>query len=319
MLKKIISWADNRLNPVAVKELRQSTNSRVLTTLVIAFLAVQLFFLYLQIFLNDATSFDKRQVIFPTVLMVLVGACIYGIIPSISNRFFKELNGDSIDLIYTTVLSPFAIISGKTLSAIGMIILLYSLCAPFIFISYLFPGIDILTIFWSLWYSFWIIVSVSQLMILVAAMKTSKIMRGIILLIYFGGISIFGIGFLQSMSFGLGRTGIFGYGLVPFLRAPDIFAVLAAADRLSLRPGGSRGYLDPCQPGFMAAGLRRRFLVHRAFICSGPVHVRKHSRSPGRGRGLDDIVDCDLPGIHGGGLRGTRGIRQSSPPLYSAQ
>ena len=193
MFGKIIKWADDRINPIVVKELRQSTNSRVLSVVVIAFLAIQLFCLYTQVFWNDATSFDHRQTIFPIVLLILTASCIYGIIPTISNRFFNELNGDSIDLIYTTVLSPFAVIMGKTLSAMGLIVLLYSLCTPFIFISYLFPGIDIVTILLALWYSFCIITAISQLMIVVATVQTSKIMRSIIMLGYFGGAAIFTI------------------------------------------------------------------------------------------------------------------------------
>ena len=215
MFQKIINWTDDKLNPILVKELRQSTNSRVLTVLVIAFLTIQLFSLYIQLFMDDATSFDSRQVIFQTVLMILVASCIYGIIPTVANRFYGERNGDSIDLIYTTVLSPFAIISGKMLSAMGLIILLYSLCAPFIFISYLFPGVDILTIAWSLWYSFWLVVAIAQVMILVATIKTSKIMRSIILLIYFGIVTIWGFGSIQAIAFSYrsrGLTGAFGLG-----------------------------------------------------------------------------------------------------------
>lgn len=211
MFHKIIDWTDDKINPIMVKELRQSTNSRVLTVLVIAFLTIQLFSLYIQIFLDDATSFDSSQVIFQTVLVILIASCIYGVIPSIANRFYRERNGDSIDLIYTTVLSPFAIISGKMFSAMGLIILLYSLCTPFIFISYLFPGVDILTIVWSLWYSFWIVAAVAQLMILIATIKTSKIMRSIILLMYFGIVTIWGFGLMQTMAYGHhSRGGLFG-------------------------------------------------------------------------------------------------------------
>jgi hypothetical protein len=210
MFHKIINRVDDKLNPILVKELRQSTNSRMLTVLVIAFLGIQLFSLYIQVFMNDATSFDSRQAIFSTVLTILIASCIYGIIPTISNRFYKERNGDSIDLIYTTVLSPFAIITGKMFSAMGLIILLYSLCAPFIFISYLFPGVDILTIAWSLWYSFWLIVAIAQLMILLATIKTSKIMRSIIMLVYFVIATIWGFGLLQAMIFSYHSRGLMG-------------------------------------------------------------------------------------------------------------
>ena len=206
MFQKIINWTDDKLNPILVKELRQSTNSRILTVLVIAFLAIQLFSMYIQIFMNDSTSFDSKQMIFPTVLAILIASCIYGIIPTIGNRFYKERNGDSIDLIYTTVLSPFAVIAGKMFSAMGLIILLYSLCAPFIFISYLFPGIDILTIFWSLWYSFLGVVAIAQLMILVATIKTSKIMRSIIMLIYFILITMFSFSGAVSLMNPFGRS-----------------------------------------------------------------------------------------------------------------
>lgn len=216
MFQKIINWTDDKINPILVKELRQSTNSRVLTVLVIAFLTIQLFSLYIQIFMDDATSFDSRQVIFQTVLTILIASCIYGVIPTVANRFYGERNGDSIDLIYTTVLSPFAIITGKMLSAMGLIVLLYSLCTPFIFISYLFPGVDILTIAWSLWYSFWLVVAIAQIMILVATIRTSKIMRSIILLMYFGIVTIWGYGVLQAMAFShhsRGFAGAIGIGL----------------------------------------------------------------------------------------------------------
>jgi hypothetical protein len=193
MFEGMIKRVDDRLNPILVKELRQSTNSRILTVLVIGFLAVQLFSMYIQIFMHRSGTFDRRQVVFPTVLIILLGACAYGVIPNIANRFYKERCGDSIDLIYTTVLSPFAIIAGKMFSAMGLIILLYSLCAPFIFISYLFPGIDILTIFWALWYSFWIIAALAQFMILAATINTSQIMHSIMQLAYFGGITMFAL------------------------------------------------------------------------------------------------------------------------------
>ena len=222
MFSKIIKRADDRINPIVVKELRQSTNSRVLSVVVIAFLAIQLFCLYTQIFWQDATSFDRRQTIFPTVLLILTASCIYGIIPTISNRFFKELNGDSIDLIYTTVLSPFAVIMGKSLSAMGLIVLLYSLCTPFIFISYLFPGIDIVTILLALWYSFCVITAISQLMIVVATVRTSKIMRSIIMLGYFGAAAIFTI--ITSEALFSPYRGIFSISSASFY-TPLVFTV----------------------------------------------------------------------------------------------
>lgn len=228
MFEKIINRLDDKLNPILVKELRQSTNSRVLTILVIAFLSIQLFGLYIQVFMGNATSFDSRQAIFETVLTILIASCIYGIIPTVSNRFFRERNGDSIDLIYTTVLSPFAVISGKMLSAVGLIVLLYSLCTPFIFISYLFPGVDILTIVWSLWYSFWIIVAIAQFMILIATIKTTKIMRSVVLLGYFIGITFFSLSLVPALLFSRhgGLMMDIGFGRAPWYAHLIIMAFL---------------------------------------------------------------------------------------------
>lgn len=133
---------DDRLNPILVKEVRQSLRSRSTLLVIGAALLVQLFALYL-FAVNDSSS--PGASFFGVIMTVFIfGSFILCAV--FCQRFSLERREDNLDYTYITTLSPLRIVSGKFVSVLVMELMLFSLCLPFFVMSYYLGGIDLSTI-----------------------------------------------------------------------------------------------------------------------------------------------------------------------------
>ena len=219
MFNQVINWFDDRVNPIAVKELRQATNNSVITTIMLLLLSVMLLLTYWYMNLHNVTSFDCNQRLFPYVMFIVDIACCLIIIPYSANRFYNELRGGTADLIYTTLQGPYALMWGKISSTICIIMLLYSLVVPFLAITFLFPGVNLWMVGSKIVGAFLTYVFFLQLLFLLATGSSNIISFRIILLLYIGFV-----GYLVIYEFNLDRYSSFN-GILNFLEntIPFIF------------------------------------------------------------------------------------------------
>lgn len=134
---------DDRLNPILVKEVRQSLRSRATLLVIGAALLVQLFALYLFAVSNEKSNPGGN---FFSVIMTVFILGSFILCAVFCQRFSLEKREDNLDFTYITTLSPRRIVGGKFVSALVMELMLFSLCLPFMVMSYYLGGIDLSSI-----------------------------------------------------------------------------------------------------------------------------------------------------------------------------
>jgi len=148
---------DDWINPIVVKEVRQAVKSRLVVSVLMVFLVLMLvvmgFALSFQAARSEfggSNSGMGREVfawlqgfLLPTIMLVVP---VYAAI-----RMGAERSETNADLLFISMLSPSAIISGKFVAALVFAMLIFSIFAPFMVFTYLLRGIDIPTILFVLW------------------------------------------------------------------------------------------------------------------------------------------------------------------------
>jgi len=181
-LPKIMDLA---FNPVMIKELRQVTRSRFLIGIIAIYMLVMLSAVGIFIFdltVSNSADWGSGRQLFNILLPILNFGCILFVPFYTGIRLAIEHSDTNLDLLFTTTLSPGEIIRGKLLNGIVMLVILYSICTPFLVFTYLLRGIDIPTMCIVLVPLFLITIIVIQAAILIATLPTSKpfkIMLGI--------------------------------------------------------------------------------------------------------------------------------------------
>ncbi len=234
-LPKIMDLA---FNPVMIKELRQVTRSRFLIGIIAIYMLVMLSAVGIFIFdltVSNSADWGSGRQLFNILLPILNFSCILFVPFYTGIRLAIEHSDTNLDLLFTTTLSPGEIIRGKLLNGIVMLVILYSICTPFLVFTYLLRGIDIPTMCIVLVPLFLITIIVIQAAILIATLPTSKpfkIMLGI------GGLVASMIGLVASI----------------FL-IPEIISSGIAADLNTWR------FWGPCLT-FLAIGILVFILMH---------------------------------------------------------
>lgn len=137
------------VNPMLVKDLRQAARSWTVIGAVL--LLMLIFFGFSVAFLLNG-EFSSRShnymgpELFGVVSSVLVFITFVFIPLYIGVRGMLERASINGDLLYITTMSPGAIMRGKLISGIYLILLFYSTAVPFMVFSYLLRGIDLPTI-----------------------------------------------------------------------------------------------------------------------------------------------------------------------------
>ena len=171
----ILENVSNTLNPIVIKELRQAVQGRFLAAVLLLFLGIQL--LTIGLFLTDDSvswSFNAGRNIFKTLASMLLGTCLI-LVPAYTGlRLAMERADANVDLLFITTLRPRSIIWGKFFAALVFSALLYSVCMPFITLTYLLRGIDLPSIFVLLALNFLIIAVAIQCTILLGCLPAES-------------------------------------------------------------------------------------------------------------------------------------------------
>ncbi len=151
-LRRIGTFLADRVNPIAVKELRQAVQSRLVISILLLFLAVNVAIVsgFLMLHENVAKATRRRGRVFMILFGVLVTTCMFFVPLYAGIRMTLERNDANIDLLFITTISPAAIIRGKFWSAVALTVLIFSTVMPFLTFTYLLRGIDLPSVFFAL-------------------------------------------------------------------------------------------------------------------------------------------------------------------------
>ncbi|MDE0020599.1 MAG: hypothetical protein OXT69_04375 [Candidatus Poribacteria bacterium] len=229
-MSALTAWVrslDNRMNPIVVKELRQISRGKFLIVILIGFLFTQLTVTgFFSVFSRGSSSLGPD--LFQTLLAFLTGTCAL-LIPAYAGfRIANERAGENMDLLFSTTLKPASIVWGKTLSAGILAAMIYSVCMPFIYMTYLLRGIDLLTALMSLVMSFGYVTLAAQIGILIGCMPASRVMKGIVGLVGLVGVFVFAFQFQAFPMSGAGVAARFGILLIWALIAGLCFLLSTA-------------------------------------------------------------------------------------------
>jgi hypothetical protein len=195
MFSRAINWIDDRLNPIVVKELRQSMNGKTILGITLLFLTVELILFMAMTMDRHSRLMGSGMEMFTSVISLLMLACVLGVAAVSSLRFQKECQKDSMDLVHTTALPPHKVISGKVLSAMIMVVYLFSLSVPFMCIAYFMRGVSIPVILYAIYMAFMCLIPLIALAILIGSLNLSIIFRiaFLIAILWAGGTILMGL------------------------------------------------------------------------------------------------------------------------------
>lgn len=181
-----------QMNPIVIKELRQSVRSRVVAGAFLLFLIIELFGVGITLMSSTAAghsiNYYSGRNIFHFLYIALSTTCILFIPVYTSIRLMLERWDNNLDLMYITTIKPQAVIRGKLLASMVITTLMFSAAAPFMAFSYILRGIDIPSILVALVFVFICVVMITQIMIFMACLPTSKAFK-----ILLGLMSIVGL------------------------------------------------------------------------------------------------------------------------------
>lgn len=160
-LDRWMEAASERFNPIVVKEARQALKSKQFLLTFILMLVVGLFWSFLGLAIAmQANSLEPDATILLAGYLIILGFPLTITIPfSTFRSMVSEQEDTTLDLVSITTLKPSQIVSGKLASALLQILIYVSILAPCILFTYMLRGIDISTIFLSLFGT--VVVSIS--------------------------------------------------------------------------------------------------------------------------------------------------------------
>jgi len=191
---------DGWVNPIVVKELRQAVQGRFVMGILLIFLLVSVSALgvYAMQYEEGHTDFNDGREMFLFLWGVLVVAGSALIPLNASTRLSKELEANKSELLFSTTLSPGTIIRGKLFSSIILAVLIYTACLPFLTLTYLLRGIDVVSILMMLIYGLFSVFLAVQFTLFAASFSLSKAFKVVLGLGLLAGIGFYCIGLISS-------------------------------------------------------------------------------------------------------------------------
>ncbi len=183
-------WGTERINPIVVKEIRQSLKSRQFSisfglTLVAAITWT----------LIAVSLMVPRIYYMPAGLQLLTGFfCILHfplmiIIPfSAFRSLAMESEDGTFELLSISALSAWQIIFGKMTSAVVQIVLYLSALAPCIVLTYLMRGVSLFSILFALAIAVAFSVAETAIALLLAAIARSRLLQGAVTILFLCGL-----------------------------------------------------------------------------------------------------------------------------------
>ena len=195
VITQALRWFGHRVNPIVVRELRQTVRSRFVTSifmlLLVAMLgATSIFAIALRMDGGDM-SLAAGEDITMTIVGILFFVCMLFVPIYTGLRLVFERRGVQADLMFITTLSPGAVIRGKMLSAMMLSLLIFSACLPFLTFTYLLRGVDLPALLLGLAFGFLGVIVATQVALFFATLPMGITFR---VLLSLGGVVGMGFG-----------------------------------------------------------------------------------------------------------------------------
>ncbi len=182
----VVSWADDRMNPIVVKELRQAIQSRFIVSTLMLLLIVLLTTLLLYVINTESIGMvtgNHGANLFQIFQGMLLTTCLLFVPLYVGGRLAVERSSTTSDLLFVSTIRPSSIVWGKLLAGMVVTALIFSACAPFMVVTYLLRGIDPPTIVFVIGLDLLIVLAATQVAILVGAVPMSIIFKALLGLI----------------------------------------------------------------------------------------------------------------------------------------
>ena len=180
----LIDRMDDWVNPIVVKELRQAVKSRVITSLLLLFLGIQLVIMGMVLALQGASSQGSNGAeIFLVLHAIMLGTCMVLIPAYAAVRMRNERSETNVDLLYISTLKPTSIIAGKLFSALVLAMLIFSCCAPFMTFTYLMRGLDMPTILVVFWIDLLAVIASTQIALFLSSMHAPSALKTVLMVL----------------------------------------------------------------------------------------------------------------------------------------
>ncbi len=169
---------DDRLNPLLVREIRQSLRSNVFNSLIlVASLLSSIVVISGVLYSQSGNQGDSEPVgliLFQIIFMVLWLLCCAFLPAESSNRFKNERSKGEYDLFIITGIAPRHIVSGKLQASLLLSVFIIVMSAPFLMMCYLLRGVSSLDILIALAALLLFTILLTQLGIMFASFPVSK-------------------------------------------------------------------------------------------------------------------------------------------------
>src|SRR5690349_7996359 len=106
----LVQWVDDRINPIVVKELRQAVQSRFVAWVILLFLALQLLFVGIHLFVVaaqgrvESIEYQGGRDVFTALQVLLLSTCMLFLPVYTGVRLAAERNELNTDLLFITTL-----------------------------------------------------------------------------------------------------------------------------------------------------------------------------------------------------------------------
>ncbi|MDA1016725.1 MAG: hypothetical protein O3A00_19990 [Planctomycetota bacterium] len=202
-LPRAVDWAErtgDRLNPILVKETRQSLKSRqfvisFMLLLVAAWLVSSLGMLLA----GNRVQYGSIAMVFFVGYFCVLDFAVLVIVPySAFRSLLSETEQNTFDLLSITTLTPSQIVSGKLSSAITQVFIYFSAIAPFVAFTSLLQGFDLPNVIFLLGVIFILSMGTSMLALMLATFARQKQWQVLTSLFLLGGLVWISIGMMAA-------------------------------------------------------------------------------------------------------------------------
>ena len=145
---------DDYLNAILVKDLRQAVRGKFIWSVLILYLTIIVLILFFSLLDADSSGNIDGEFISLAMLGFMFFVCGLLIPIQIGKKTGDEINDATHELLFTTTMKPSSIVSGKILSGVVTIVMMYSTLAPFLMLTLFMGGVDMKNLILGLIYSF---------------------------------------------------------------------------------------------------------------------------------------------------------------------
>ncbi|MEY2466614.1 MAG: hypothetical protein QOD03_1135 [Verrucomicrobiota bacterium] len=250
------TWHEWELNPIVIKELRQSMRSNFLTGTLLLLLSV-LFLAFVaclagQNLLVGVTQRAGLNISRALLAILTIGSLIF--VPVFTGlRMAGERQEGALDLMFITTLAPLQIVRGKLVSGAYLAMMFFSAGAPFMALTNQLRGVDLPTIFFVLTCLYAVVCLAIQAAILFGCLPLHaalKLFIGVLFIIglvvvAFGLITFFSIMLQSGVGSMMGKLSFWiGFFMLMVLVFIGILLMQAIAVSLMNTDSRPRGYFN---------------------------------------------------------------------------